>query len=463
MTITYVGIGSTVTGNNTSLNPAAVPGIAVGDLQLIVASIRNSGAGVVDTPAGWVKVIDASNLAVLGRFYQAGDSPPTVTFTGGVANADTQAAMIAFRGVAPDALTASPQATLLTTPAQQDLFYPALNVPGASHAVLIVGWKQDDATSIAAVAGFTGTVNSFATAGDDASLRAIYQIQTTAANIVPGFMVVTGGVAAISRAATFALHPAAAITATYQSDYPGRVLVEMTGLVIGDEVQLYRVVAGERTPVRAGYAAAVTDTSFLRIDAEQPYGIPVSYVGVVNGSAEYTTSPATYTLVGGKVVLSDAITGLAVEATIMGWDQSDYDRPSSVFKVGGRNVVVSGDLGQFEADIELYFEVVSSSQDFRSLLDAATEGVVQVRQPGGYDDVDCYIAVTAASRKRFSQDGTDPRRRWVLHAVEVDGWATTLEAAGATLQDIADFYLTGTLTNLNADYATLLAIAEETW
>lgn len=251
-----------------------------------------------------------------------------------------------------------------------------------------------------------------------------------------------------------------AITAVEQDDYPPRVLVSVTGLTIGDAIELYRVVGGERTLVRAGSDDAVPDTSFLRTDAELPFGVPVSYVAVVNETTEYATSSTTYVLPGGKVAMSDAITGTAAEVIIMAWDAREYDRQATVYKVGGRNVVVSADLGMFEADIDIYVDTTSATESVLSLLRVATEGVIQIRQPGGYDGIDCYVSVLRAAERRHSQDGSDQRRYWTLAVAEVEGWAPALEAQGTTLQDIADAYTGLTLDDLSDDYATLLAIAQ---
>lgn len=253
---------------------------------------------------------------------------------------------------------------------------------------------------------------------------------------------------------------AVAVSAVQQDTWPPRASVAVTGLTIGNSVSLFRVVGGERTAVRAGESASVSDPSFLTTDAELPFGVPVSYVAVVNDLTEYTSSAATYTLIGGKVALSDAISGDSAEAVILAWDERAYDRRASMFKVGGRNVVVSGDLGMFEGDLELFTEATSSRDSLMDLLATATESVVQIRQPGGYDGVDSYVAVLGVKERRFSQDGSDERRIFTLTVAEVEGWAPGLVAAAFTLQDIADAYTGLTLNDLYNDYATLLALAQ---
>ncbi|MEV7263968.1 hypothetical protein AB0N38_10495 [Micromonospora aurantiaca] len=244
---------------------------------------------------------------------------------------------------------------------------------------------------------------------------------------------------------------AVAIAATVQGTWPPRVLVSVTGLTVGDAIELHRVVDGQRSLVRAGAVAAVTDTSFLRNDAELPFGRPVAYVAVVNGSSEYTTVAATYQLPGGRVAISDAISGAAAEVWILSGVDPSYERRASVFAVGGRSVVVSGDWGMYSGDLEVITETTAGRDTLHALLAQATEGVVQVRQPGGYDGVDAYLAVLGAGERRLSpRSGTDPRRIITLRVVQVEGWAPALEARGTTLQDIATVYdVPGPVLNAN--------------
>lgn len=252
---------------------------------------------------------------------------------------------------------------------------------------------------------------------------------------------------------------AVALSASVQDVYPPRVLLSVTGLTIGDDVELFRSVAGERTPVRGG-AVTATDTSVVRTDAELPFGVPVTYVARVNDSTEYTAGPTTYTLPGGKVALSDAISGEAAEVVITAWPEKATERVASSFVVGGRNVVVSGPRGMWTADIEILTETTSARENMARLFDAATSGTVQVRQAGGYDGVDCYVAVLTDSERRFSQDGSDQRRLWTLKVSEVEGWSSDLEARGYTLADIETAYYALTLDAIDNDHATLLALAQ---
>jgi hypothetical protein len=459
MTVTFVAAGTAATGNNTSVTPGAPAGVAVGDAVLIEASIQTASVATVNVPDGWLQIAVSGGVALFGRNWQTGDSMPLISFTGGAAGSDTIARSVAFRGVGADWLTQSASAAQSNATAVS-VAYPALDVPGPGHAVVLALWRADDAgTSPSVPAGFTLVGLTAATAGNDASQIEYYSVQTTEVDVGGGTITLTGSVSAVSRALLVALKPAAAIAVQELDLFPPRTQITVSGLTPGDDVAVYRSVAGQRTLLRAGSATSVTDPAFLVVDGELPFGVPVSYVAVVNDSAEYANGASTYTLPGGKVALSDAVTGLSAESVIKAWDEKAYDRQASVFKVGGRNVVVSGELGMFTASIEFYFEAYTSGQNFKALMANATEGVFQIRVPAPqYLGVDCYVAVLAARERRFSQDGSDERRTWVVDVAEVEAWASELEAVGFTYQDVEDYYApNGTYADAAAEFATYLA------
>lgn len=252
----------------------------------------------------------------------------------------------------------------------------------------------------------------------------------------------------------------AALTATAQDVWPARVLLTITGLAVGSTVAVYRSVGGERTAVRSAAVDETVDVSVVRVDAEQPYGVPVTYIAVLEGEAEVTDGPDTYTLDGGKVAATDAISGASAEVVILAWDEKTYDRQASVFKVGGRNVVISNEWGQYTSTLELFVESTTQRDNLADLLAGATSGTILVRNPGGYDGVDAYLAVLGATERRFSQDGSDDRRVWALQVAETEAWPAELEARGFTLQDIADAYDGLTLDDLENDFATILLVAQ---
>ncbi len=467
MTITNVTVGTATTGNNASVTPGTPSGIIAGDLVLIFAAIRNTGAGKPVKPTGWEKIteVTAGNVAVFGRFWQTGDVIPQITFTGGVANADTYARAMKARGVALDMLANAVTATI-TNASAQNIAWPAIAPPGPGHLLAMLAWKQDDATSLTTPSGWTAQGLTSTTTGDD-QMNALYTfLQTTDTDQAGGTITVTGGVAAVSAVLAVALAPAPAVVVTEVDLFPPRTRITVTDLTPGDDLIVYRLVGGVRTPVRGGSASGVTDPSFVVVDGEIPFDTPVSYEVVVNAFASYVTAAVTYDLPGGKAVISDAITGESSQFVIVSWDEKTYDRQASVFKVGGRNVVVVGDLGMFESTMEVFFEAYSSTENFRALINSATEGLLQLRAPSGqYAGIDCYVSVVRAREKRFSQDGSDERRTWILEVAETETWSDGLVARAFTYQDVADYYATagGTYATLLSDKPTYLAVRTADW
>lgn len=248
------------------------------------------------------------------------------------------------------------------------------------------------------------------------------------------------------------------IQALAQDVWPERILVTVEGLALGDLVTVWRSVAGVRTAVRGMDGVTAADPSLVVVDAEQPFGVTITYVLDVGG-VDIATASITSTLVGGKVAVTDAITGAAAEVVIVAWPSKRRERVSTTYVVGGRNVVVSGTLAPPTSEVELFTETDSARENLTDVLETCTAGTVLVRQDGTYPDVDAYLAVTGADLVRWSQDGSDPRRRWTLSAVEVEAWATAEEARGFTYEDVANAYEALTYAALAADYATYLDVA----
>jgi hypothetical protein len=220
----FVASSTAVNAVNTSVTPTVPAGIAEGDLLVVWAAIRNSGAGTIVTPAGWTVMLAVDNFALLGRRATTSESNPTVTVAGGVTGADVIAQMAAFRN-----LELTPAATTWQlNPAAQNITYPALAAFESTWATaLILGWKQNGAwTSVATVTGATAEIGEpKSSAGSGAGLVWDYQLLATPAAVAAGAFVVTGGASAISYGAAVALQPASYITRTAASITPGMTQV----------------------------------------------------------------------------------------------------------------------------------------------------------------------------------------------------------------------------------------------
>jgi hypothetical protein len=244
----------------------------------------------------------------------------------------------------------------------------------------------------------------------------------------------------------------AVLTATQIDVYPPRVTLSVTPIAVGDIVTISRAVAGVRTAVRGASAVVSTNTAALAFDAELPFGVPITWYAAANGVDIASAGPTTYTLTGGKVALSDAISGQSAEVVITAWPDKATDRPGSTFAVGGRTVAVLGDRGMFTGQVSVLTETDTARENLAALLAEATDGVLQVRQAGGYGGVDCYAAVLSDTESRWSQDGSDQRRIWTLQLAEVEGWAPELDTLAFTFADFDAAYAGLTFAQLTLDF-----------
>ncbi len=210
-TPTYVGVGAAAHADNATVNPALPGSLAAGDLMILVAAIRNT-SGAVTTPSGWTVLSSAYNaFRIYGRYNVAGDTAPSVAFTGGAAGDTTSAFVCAFRGLSMEDSDARFGSTNDSPENQanssaQNIAYPAMSVRRDGGVVLYVGWKQDDMTSSTGP-GDAEIIEATTTTGSDQTLVAYYDIQTTATDVTAGSITVTGGASAISRALLLALRP----------------------------------------------------------------------------------------------------------------------------------------------------------------------------------------------------------------------------------------------------------------
>jgi hypothetical protein len=298
------------------------------------------------------------------------------------------------------------------------------------------------------------------TTGDACRLAvASCSVSTGAGSVAP---TVTATLAAASTGVAGVLRireASADITVTEQAVFPPRVLVSATGLAADDTVTatLYRQVGTALTAVRAASAVDVTgQDALLRVDAEQPFGVPVSYVASLVDAAgitwQVTSSEITTTVT--SDVISDAVRGIGAAVTIETWPEKKRTRDGTAFNVGGRIVAVTRPRSAAQASVRVRTDTAAAGDDLQELLDGATEGVLLVRKQVSMEGVDNWLAVMDDSEDRRWFDGI---RWWQLEVYETEPWPDVLEAAGYTLQDLADNY--ATLADLAADFSTLLDIA----
>jgi hypothetical protein len=189
-----VNVGTLGSGNNAPVSPGLPASLAENDILMMKAVIRNT-AGSPNTPAGWSVLADLGNFKVFIRVYTAGVTAPTVTFTGGVANADTAARIIAVR----NADFSIAHALSSNASAQNAAFAGMAAVELKPDLMVVAGWKQATA-SATAISGWTLISNDFPVAGDDMSV--FWHRKTTSDDLAAGSVTVTGGSSAISECAT---------------------------------------------------------------------------------------------------------------------------------------------------------------------------------------------------------------------------------------------------------------------
>lgn len=203
------GTAGTVThANNASVAPGIPASVATGDLLLVLAAIRNSGTGIPDTPAGYTRLgvfASTDNVQLFAKVATSGaEAAPTITFTGGVAGADTSAQMIRLTGKWHSTSNILMDSNTQLNASAQNINYPGLLVPLANSCIILyLAWKQDDWTSVTSPGTEIGEPDT--TTGDDQGIVWSYAVQSTAAAVGPGTFTVTGGGAAISRSAILAL------------------------------------------------------------------------------------------------------------------------------------------------------------------------------------------------------------------------------------------------------------------
>lgn len=196
-----VASGVIATANNATVTPAIPAGVAAGNMMVLFATHRNTAASIT-TPTGWTRVTGgASNVATFWRVYQAGDTNPSVAFTGGSAG-DSCSAIIRVWSNAQEPTHVALQ---LNAVAAQDVATPGGSQPTLSNLVwLMHEWKQSTGTGagLPTLQFEADPVGGFNTAGANAESNVIWRTkaETNVQTILAATTSWTGGTTAISRA-----------------------------------------------------------------------------------------------------------------------------------------------------------------------------------------------------------------------------------------------------------------------
>lgn len=213
----FIGAGASQTTNNAATSALGIhASTAKGDLMVAVAGSRNLSVDLGFTPpdATWVpRVNNLSSLKVWTKraTVAGGGTGPIITPVGGAAGDDLLAQVYTFRTVSDLQFPpfGNDSAAVQVNGSVADIAFPGLVANRMGCLFLLAGLRMDDWTGGAAPAGWTECGDFSATAGNDAGLWVGYLIAgATVENVAAGSIVITGGLAANSRAAVIALDTA---------------------------------------------------------------------------------------------------------------------------------------------------------------------------------------------------------------------------------------------------------------
>lgn len=485
MTISLVSTGA-LAQNAVTITPAYGSGVTAGNLALLTVLSGHPSESIPQTPSGWTLV---DSLSGGGGSFGAGTGPRRLTWFARVLLGSDTAPTTAVPTATGSFLAgriqifnrsggtgwrwgSSTGADTTSGTGFSDTGTNALSWATGDMAVAAFGIAVSTATFSAESVTAAGiTFGAFTEQSDDqitatgnhGGMATATGLVTAGSATVDPTVACTLSAAATGVAGVVRLRQATAalaVTAQAGAVFPPRVLTSVTGMLAENIVtaSVYRVVGTAQTPVRAATAVNVTGAdALLRVDAEQPFGVATSYgasLTDVNGDTWTVTSGSITSTVTAAYVLSDAVQGLGAAVTVEDWPSKKRDRGATVFNVGGRLVTVSRPRSGYQASMTVRTDLLADGNSLQQLLDTATEGTVMLRAQTTNARVDTYfVAVSDDERPQWFSDV----EWWDLTVVESDAWPDALEAAGFTLQDIANNY-TSLLDISNAN-ATLLILA----
>ncbi|MFI1767527.1 hypothetical protein ACH41H_36520 [Streptomyces sp. NPDC020800] len=484
MTISYGTVGALAQHTDT-VTPALPAGATAGQLAILQVVSGHPGDNVPSTPSGWSLIGSFSGgggtfglnagprrLTFFARELAGGDGAPTTAIPSGSSGSMIGARVFTLSRSAGTgwrwAVTFGQDTTSHT--AFSAACSTALTFKMGDFCILGYAWPVQSVSTSARAATATGITFNTATshlgdaitAGNGARLTAADTSVTAGSGTQAPTVTSTLSAAATGVAGLLRIREASSdVTATAQSVFPPRNLVSAMGLT-GDDITtitLYRQVDSNLTPVRAASAVDVTgQASFLRVDAEQPFGVALNYAAVltdVNG-AQWTVYSGPITSNVGSDVVSDAIRGVGAAVQIESPLEWKRDRDTAQFNIGGRIVVVGRPRSSRSGTLTVRTETDDAGDAMNDVLDNATEGILLVRKQVTLSRLDGTYALLDDTE---SPNWYDEFRWFALSVVQADDWPDAMEAAGFTLQDIANNF--STLADIAAFFTTtLLAIAQ---
>lgn len=483
MTISY-GAAGTLAQHTDTVTPALPAGATTGQLAIVQVVSGHTNDSIPSTPSGWLPGGSFSGgggvfglnagprrLTFFLRVLTGGDSAPTTAIPSGSSGSLIGARIFTL------SRTAGTGWRWAVSFGEDTTSGTAFSVTGATALTWAVGdfgalayaWNTQTASTTARAITATGITFNTATShlgdaitsGNGGRLTMADSSDTAGTGTQTPTITATLSAAATGVAAVLRVREASSnITATAQSVFPPRNLASVTGLT-GDDIvtaTVYRQVGSTLTPVRAASSVDVTGASaLLRIDAEQPFGVSLTYAAVltdVNGN-QWTVSSGAITSTVSSDVISDAIRGTGAAVHIESPLEKKRDREATQFNAGGRIIVVGRPRSAPSMTFTVRTETDEDGDALNEVLDAATEGVILVRKQSSLTRLDGTYALLSDNE---APNWYDEFRWFTLDVIKADDWPDVMEAAGFTLQDLADNF--STLQDIATFFPTnLLAIA----
>ncbi|MFE6362981.1 hypothetical protein ACFVP3_23655 [Streptomyces sp. NPDC057806] len=483
MTISYIAVGAASSHTDT-ITPAYPAGATAGRLAVLTVISGHPTESVPSTPSGWET---AGTFSGGGGVFGAGAGPRRVTYfvrvlTGGDAQPTTRipsggaGSLISGRisvldrsagtgwrwgsAFAQDTTSGTGFSAVSSTALTWRAGDFVLLGYGLATSALGTSAEAIAATGIT-FGAFTERVDDGVAVGNTARFAlATGSVSSGSGTQAPTVSATLSG-ASVGAAGVLRIREASSdVNATAQSVFPPRNLVSVTGLLTDDitSVTVYRQVDTNLTPVRAASDIDTTGAGvLLRVDAEQPFGVPLNYAAVLTDvlGNQWTvySGPITSTVDGD--VVSDAIRGIGAIVKIEAPLEWKRTREATTFNVGGRLVVVGRPRSAPSTSFTMRTESDEEGDALDTVLDDATEGVLLIRKQVSLPRLDGHFALLDDNE---APTWYDAYRWWQLDVVKTDAWADALEAAGFTLQDIAANF--STLQDIATAFpGTLLTIA----
>ncbi|GFH34285.1 hypothetical protein [Streptomyces pacificus] len=467
MTISYVDTGA-LSSHADTITPAFPAGVAVGRLAVLTVVSGHPSESIPTIPAGWIR---AGTFSGGGGSFASGTGPRRLTFFTRVLDGAESAPSTRIPSGSSGSHIAG-RITVLSRSAGTGWRWAvslgedtsagtgfsaacstALPWTAGDFAILGYGIRSNAPTMSAEAITATGIAFGTITerADDSVAIGHLARLGIASGTVSSGAGTQVPTVAATLSAAhtgsagVLRIREAtASLDATAQTVFPPRNLISVTGMASDDIVTatIERQVGTDRTAVRAATESDVTGSDvLLRIDAEQPFGLAVTYIATLTDSTggqwELTSSAITSTV--DTDVISDAVRGIGAAVRLKAPFSKTRTRDAATFNIGGRLVVVGRRRSQPTTTATAETATDSAGDALDETLADATEGVILIRARASMPRLDGHYAVVSDEEAPTWYDG---HRLWTLELVRVEAWPDVLEAAGFTLQDIADNFET---------------------